>query len=351
MNLSEGLEEIGRNAFCECTSLQEIRIPPAIKAIKHGAFVGCSRLSVMSLNEGLQEIGVAAFFRCTSLREVVIPSTIKAIKNWTFHRCTQLTFVNLSEGLEKIGKEAFCECTSLQRLVIPPTVTEIHDTAFRGCSSLTRVMFCDEIEEFVATESMRDWWSHGVHEKSLRMYCFLVQRSIPQRLGRVRPRTWQSNIHGMLSQIPTISKKGLKTYLDFIDSRLSVYEDLEDAPMFLELALWKSNTIEQIFDRKNDSLTVGTLKKQCRIDSLSMVAIIVPNVLSFLTDGNGVIEYGDGNSDDDDNSSDESSEDYDDDSSDESSEDYDDDSSNERSEDDDDSSDEDNVMVVDDDDL
>lgn len=103
----------------------------------------------------------------------------------------------------------------------------------------------------------------------------------------------------------------------------------------MELALCKSKTIEQIFDRKNGALIVGTLKKQCRID------IIFPIVLSFLTNGDDVIEYGNCNRDDDDDSSDSSDE----------SEDDDDDGSNGRSEDDDESSDEDNDTVLDDDDL
>ena len=31
--------------------------------------------------------------------------------------------------------------------------------------------FCDEIEEFVPSGSMWDWWNHRVHEKCLSMYC------------------------------------------------------------------------------------------------------------------------------------------------------------------------------------
>jgi hypothetical protein len=51
--------------------------------------------------------------------------------------------------------------------------------------------------------------------------------------------------------------------------------------MMPELALWKSKIIEQ-YNMNNDTLTVDT-KLQCRTDSLSMLAIIVPNVLSFFT--------------------------------------------------------------------
>jgi hypothetical protein len=121
----------------------------------------------VNLGKLLEEIGVGAFDECLSVR-------------------LRMGHVNLGEGLEKIGKKAFGECTSLQRLVIPPAVTKIHKKSFFNCSNLTNVIFCDEIEEFLTAESMREWWNHGVHEKSLCTYCFLVRCSIPKRVGLVR---------------------------------------------------------------------------------------------------------------------------------------------------------------------
>ncbi len=113
---------------------------------------------------------------------------------------------------------------------------------------------------------------------------FGARCSIPSCLVLVRPTTWQVNIHGMLSLIPLISKQGLKSYFDSIDIKLSAYKNLEDAPMLLELALWKSKFIEQMFDSNNDTITVGMLKQPCHTKSITMVSIVVPNVLSFLTD-------------------------------------------------------------------
>jgi hypothetical protein len=155
------------------------------------------------------------------------------------------------------------------------------------------VVFCNEIKEFVTAELMRDWWNHGVHEKSLSTYCFLVQCNIPDCMGHVRPKKWNTNIHGMLRCIPTISPMRVN-YFDSIDSKLSVYENFEDAPMLLELAIWILKITQQL-DWNNDSM-----KMQCHTDSLSMVSIIVPNVLSFLTDDKNkgkVVVGGDDNSD------------------------------------------------------
>ncbi len=87
----------------------------------------------------------------------------------------------------------------------------------------------------------------------------------------------------MLSCIPSTSPEGLDSFYDSIKSKLSVYENLKDAPMLLELAIWKSKLTKQS-DQNNDLLTIK-MRMQCRTDSVTMVTVVVPNVLSFLTDG------------------------------------------------------------------
>ncbi len=62
----------------------------------------------------------------------------------------------------------------------------------------------------------------------------------------------------------------------------------------LELAIWKSKIAEQTDGAVH--LLDANMKMACRIDSLSMVDIIVPNVLSFL---HGDANDGDDGDDDD----------------------------------------------------
>jgi hypothetical protein len=91
----------------------------------------------------------------------------------------------------------------------------------------------------------------------------------------------------------------------------------------LELAIWKSKIVEQtdgvIYPLDAD------LKMACRIDSLTMVGIVVPNVLSFLRcDAN----------DDDDDGDDDDDRDDDDDDDDDADDDDDDDDNNDNDDDD-----------------
>jgi hypothetical protein len=47
-------------------------------------FYGCLQLTTAILGEGLEEIGVQAFNECTSLQEILIPPAVKKILR-TFH--------------------------------------------------------------------------------------------------------------------------------------------------------------------------------------------------------------------------------------------------------------------------
>ena len=238
--------------------LRRIVIPNAVRTIQEEAFSDCTGLKNVTLGDGLEEIGSHAFGYCTSLREIVIPNAVKVIKHNAFSLCTGLTTVTLGDGLEEIQSEAFNNCTSLQRIVIPPAVKEIDDNVFRGCTNLTNVEFCRGIEELVSCEAMRDWWNGGVHELSLRTYCLLIKFNVPNRLALIQARSWRVNIYDMLGSIPTYYSKGIFGTLGFytieglnslfvsIDSKLTIYENMSEAPMLLERAIPNDDIVQLI---------------------------------------------------------------------------------------------------------
>jgi len=281
VDLHDGLEVIGVAAFKGC-AFEHINIPSSVRAIEDSAFWNCSELTTAILNNGLEEIGSEAFSGC-ALEGIVIPPSVRVIKDAAFADCWWLTTAILNDGLEKIGYRAFYRCRALEGIVIPPSVREIDETAFLDCSNLLTVRFCDEIEEFVSGESMRHWWNNGVHEKCLSTYCLLVRFNIPERLGRVRATQWQDSIHRIFERIPAISSEWLNTHFCSIDSKLSAYEaklSAYEGSTMLELAIWKSEIAEQTDG--NINLVTPDMKMACRIDSLTMVGIILPNVLSFI---------------------------------------------------------------------
>jgi BspA type Leucine rich repeat region (6 copies) len=294
VELCEGLESIGTWAF-DCTSLVSIRIPSTVKEIGSGAFECCDQLrSVELIDDG-------AFDGCTSLTSIRIPSTVKRIRPEAFRECTQLMNVELLEGLERIDSWAFTWCTMLANIIIPSTVNYIGKNAFNYCSGLIAVEFCEEIEQFV-TEVSLPWWNRGVSKASLMTYSFLARRNIPARLGRIKAQTWKINIHDMLQSVPAmIPLRELRgpeedqeereelgddvdnddDYFNLIESQLSNYEYLQEVAPFLELALWRAKIMEHQ-SNGNISNVENEGKLMCRTNSFSMLAIIFPNVISFL---------------------------------------------------------------------
>jgi hypothetical protein len=75
--------------------------------MKDFAFASCSQLTRVVYGEGLEEIGKWAFCECISLHEILIPHSVKLVHDGAFGRSSQLTRVTLSEGLEEIGERAF----------------------------------------------------------------------------------------------------------------------------------------------------------------------------------------------------------------------------------------------------
>jgi hypothetical protein len=51
---------------------------------------------------------------------------------------------------------------------------------------------------------------------------------------------WPSDIHDRLWRIPSISPEGLDLHFRCIDSKLSIYDELKDAPALLARDIWKS---------------------------------------------------------------------------------------------------------------
>ena len=75
-----------------------VQIDSSVRAIKKLAFHGLRRMRIVIFNEELEEIGQRAFVFCTSLGEIVIPNNVRAIKRGAFAGCSGLTSVTLGDG-------------------------------------------------------------------------------------------------------------------------------------------------------------------------------------------------------------------------------------------------------------
>ena len=101
-------------------SITHVEVHPSIEVIKDKAFYCWSQLKTVIHGEGLKEIGKESFRECTSLHKITIPHAIRAIKDYAFYNCSQLAIANLGDEVEEIGEAAFLECISLYEITIPP---------------------------------------------------------------------------------------------------------------------------------------------------------------------------------------------------------------------------------------
>lgn len=87
VHLPKGLEKL--NGFEECTALETVKIPDTVKEISVTAFRN-SGIITMELPNGLEKIGDEAFYGCNNIEDIVIPKTVTNIGRIAFGWCENL---------------------------------------------------------------------------------------------------------------------------------------------------------------------------------------------------------------------------------------------------------------------
>lgn len=120
-------------------TLTEVTLPNTVDEIGSQAFFNCSNLTKVIIPEGVRKIGQAAFYGCSQLTSITIPSTITNMDT-AFSGNTALSHVTLTNGISKISSSAFKGCTGLTEIKVPISMNEICSDAFNGCTSLKSVL-------------------------------------------------------------------------------------------------------------------------------------------------------------------------------------------------------------------
>lgn len=182
---TKNLETIGREAFAECTSLEniafleksmvtfldkktfyncakleEIRLCK-ITEVGESCFEGCKKLGVNDPNlfpERISKIGKSAFKGCSGI-EAMDLRQCKVIETEAFYGCTKLKYVSMDlienikdaafaySAIEKlyctnivlIGANSFRECYNLKSVYFGTRVAKIGKSCFKGSKKLTEV--------------------------------------------------------------------------------------------------------------------------------------------------------------------------------------------------------------------
>lgn len=129
VSLGNCLKVIEENAFEGCVELVKLGMPNSLETIKEGAFASCG-FSVVEISDGVKEIGENAFSRNSTLNSVKIGKSVTTIGRQAFSECPALTSVTLGENLKFIKTSAFERCTVLSDIILPSSLQVIDSRAF-----------------------------------------------------------------------------------------------------------------------------------------------------------------------------------------------------------------------------
>ena len=144
----QGVTEIGKKAFYNCSNLTEIVLPDGLKIIGNNAFYHCDKLISINLPDTLEEIGKGVFSRCESIDNIIIPHKISHVSYEMFSSCDRLKTITLPKNLKSIGADAFRYCESLEEITIPDSVEWVQDKAFKFSSALKQVKFKGKVYSY-----------------------------------------------------------------------------------------------------------------------------------------------------------------------------------------------------------
>ena len=143
--IENGVELVGRENFMGLRELEELTLPPSVKAIESDAFSNCENLKRIHFSEGLVSIGNESFRSCVSLSGLRLPKTLSRISYGAFMGCDALEKVSLPKGIELEGA-VFCGCDSLREVVLPKGLRVIPESAFNGSKSLKSIIIPDSVQ-------------------------------------------------------------------------------------------------------------------------------------------------------------------------------------------------------------
>lgn len=155
------LETLNEWMFACNHKMKEVLLPQGLKRIGDAAFSSCDSLRKVALPASLEELGTggdyssSGVFNASGIQQLEIPEGITEINGSTFCGCEALCGITLPQSLTTIGDRAFLGCSKLSSIAIPACVTAIGEDAFSHCANLGR----PALPETLAAQTDEDYWN------------------------------------------------------------------------------------------------------------------------------------------------------------------------------------------------
>lgn len=149
---TENVEIIGEWAFEQCRGLVEVKLHDGLKEIRRQAFFECTLLKSeffpyedayidrAALPNALQTLGAGVFTDCKNMESINMQRTqVKNILRNTYSGCSGITTFYYPNVVETIGEFAFSGCSALVGSFFPASLTSIETNAFHLCTKMSQV--------------------------------------------------------------------------------------------------------------------------------------------------------------------------------------------------------------------
>ncbi len=178
------------------------------------------------VEEGVTEIGKMAFQNCTSLIDVELPSTLKTIGMYAFDDCTSLVSIDIPDGVKTIEYDALSGCSSLEEINVDP------DNA--TYTSVDGILFSKDMTTLIKYPSNnKHGWSYEVPDsvKVIEQKAFfdawLFDVKLPDGLERIGMGAFVST--SIMNSIGNAAEDGL-IYVD--NYLIGVHDKFRDASSY-----------------------------------------------------------------------------------------------------------------------
>ena len=129
-DIPDSVTYIGPTAFWWCVKLESVHLPKGIRRIPMACF-SISALREVNVPEGVESIGFDAFAKCDSLTAISLPNSLRVIERGVFWQCHGLKRIDIPANVAEIGQYNFLGCASLEVIrnlsVVPQNVIDVFD--------------------------------------------------------------------------------------------------------------------------------------------------------------------------------------------------------------------------------
>ncbi len=138
INIPSGIKMIPTECFFECESLKEIVLPETVTEIGDMAFKWCEKLEKIEM-QGVEKIGIYAFNLCKALSHIGYSDKLKEVGAGSFYSCNLTGTLNLSSVI-KIGSNAF-DSTKITKVILNDNLEKLEYGVFQSCTLLEEINF------------------------------------------------------------------------------------------------------------------------------------------------------------------------------------------------------------------